>query len=92
MSEGDFLNMRPHLDSKSDKQFDESTDTYDTIDWLVREVPRNNGRVGQWGFLTPASILLPAPSIPIQLSRQFRRKRLSQTGSSMTSIEMALSF
>ncbi len=53
MSEGDFLNMRPHLDSKSDKQFDESTDTYDTIEWLVREVPRNNGRVGQWGISYP---------------------------------------
>ena len=34
---------------------DESTDTYDTIDWLVKNVPNNNGRVGQWGISYPGS-------------------------------------
>lgn len=54
MSEGEFLNMRPHLRSKNSKeQVDESSDTYDTIEWIVRNVPRNNGRVGQWGISYP---------------------------------------
>ncbi len=34
---------------------DESTDTYDTIDWLVKNVPNNNGRAGQWGISYPGS-------------------------------------
>lgn len=53
MSEGKFVNMRPHIDEKSGVQFDESSDTYDTIDWLVNNVPNNNGRVGQWGISYP---------------------------------------
>ena len=54
MSGGEFLNMRPHIDNKTSKeQIDESSDTYDTIDWLVKNVRRNNGRVGQWGISYP---------------------------------------
>jgi putative CocE/NonD family hydrolase len=54
MSEGQFEHMRPHLDVKSGaKQIDESTDTYDTIEWLLRNVPGNNGRVGMWGISYP---------------------------------------
>lgn len=56
MSEGTFDNMRPQLSDaeKSDPDaFDESTDTYDTIDWLVKNVPGNNGRVGMWGISYP---------------------------------------
>jgi putative CocE/NonD family hydrolase len=54
MSEGEFVNMRPHLAKKSGaREIDESTDTYDTIDWLVKNVPGNNGRVGQWGISYP---------------------------------------
>ncbi|QSQ26136.1 CocE/NonD family hydrolase [Pyxidicoccus parkwayensis] len=54
MSEGEFLNVRPHNPKKSGpKDVDESTDTYDTIDWLVKHVPNNNGRVGQWGISYP---------------------------------------
>lgn len=53
MSEGEFINMRPHLNSKTSRQVDESTDTYDTIEWLIRNVPNNNGRVGQWGISYP---------------------------------------
>jgi len=45
MSEGEYVNMRPHKPKKAGAQdVDESTDTYDTIDWLVRKVPNNNGR------------------------------------------------
>lgn len=53
MSEGTFVNMRPHIANKTGKQFDESSDTYDTIDWLVANVEGNNGRVGMWGVSYP---------------------------------------
>lgn len=53
MSEGEFVNMRPHVDRKLPQEIDESSDTYDTIEWLVRNVPRNNGRVGMWGISYP---------------------------------------
>jgi uncharacterized protein len=54
MSEGEFVNVRPHRPLKADAaEFDESTDTYDTIDWLVKNIPNNNGKVGQWGISYP---------------------------------------
>jgi uncharacterized protein len=54
MSEGEFDNMRPHIDHKSaDSQIDESSDTYDTIEWLLENLPGHNGRVGQWGISYP---------------------------------------
>ena len=56
MSEGEFLHMRPHEPEKGQpKDVDESSDTYDTIDWLVKNVPNNNGRVGMWASPIPAS-------------------------------------
>ena len=39
MSEGEFVNMRPHNPAKKDSDIDESSDTYDTIDWLIKHVP-----------------------------------------------------
>lgn len=54
MSEGEFVNMRPHIAKKtSPKDIDESSDTHDTIEWLVKNVPNNNGRVGMWGISYP---------------------------------------
>jgi putative CocE/NonD family hydrolase len=54
MSEGEFVNMRPHNPAKrGPKDIDESSDTYDTIDWLIKTVPNNNGRVGMWGISYP---------------------------------------
>jgi putative CocE/NonD family hydrolase len=54
MSEGEFENMRPQRGQPTaDKNIDESTDTYDSIDWLVNNVPNNNGKVGQWGISYP---------------------------------------
>jgi putative CocE/NonD family hydrolase len=53
MSEGDFKWMTPYIPNKSGKQVDESTDTYDTIQWLIENIPNNNGRVGQWGISFP---------------------------------------
>lgn len=54
MSEGDFVNTRPQLrEYRGPHDIDESTDTYDTIDYLVKNVPGNNGRVGLWGISYP---------------------------------------
>ena len=53
-SEGQWTNMTPVIDNKkSKKDVDEGSDTYDTIDWLIKNVPGNNGRVGQWGISYP---------------------------------------
>src|SRR5262245_52828181 len=53
MSEGDFVNMRPINPRKGPKDTDESTDTYDTIDWLLKNVRGHNGKVGQTGISYP---------------------------------------
>ncbi|MEL6864914.1 MAG: CocE/NonD family hydrolase [Bacteroidota bacterium] len=54
MSEGTYDNMRPHVANKqSNKDIDESSDTYDTIDWLLKNIQHHNGRVGQWGISYP---------------------------------------
>ena len=54
MSEGEFEHMRPHRATKnSQKEIDESTDTYDTIEWLLNHIAGHNGRVGMWGISYP---------------------------------------
>lgn len=54
MSDGYYQFMTPYIvDKKSNKDVDESSDTYDTIDWLIKNVPGNNGRVGTWGNSAP---------------------------------------
>jgi uncharacterized protein len=53
MSEGEFQQVRPHVPDKRGQQIDESTDTYDTIEWLLKNVPNHNGRVGMWGISQP---------------------------------------
>ncbi len=57
MSEGQFVDVRPHVphvpDVRSCRGVDESTDTYDTIEWLIANVPHNNGKVGMWGISYP---------------------------------------
>ena len=69
MSEGAFVEMRPHIDApKGNQDVDESTDTYDTVEWLLKNVPNNNGKVGIWGisypgFFTSASIIDSHPAI-----------------------------
>ncbi len=54
LSEGHYENMRAYIPNKTDStQVDESTDTYDTIEWLVNNVEHNNGNVGVWGISYP---------------------------------------
>jgi uncharacterized protein len=54
MSEGQFVDIRPFIkDKKSATDVDEASDTYDAIDWLVKNVPHNNGRVGVSGGSYP---------------------------------------
>ncbi|MGB5931438.1 MAG: CocE/NonD family hydrolase, partial [Cyclobacteriaceae bacterium] len=54
MSEGTFVNMTPHVaDKQGDEDIDESSDTYDTVDWLINNLENHNGKVGQWGISYP---------------------------------------
>ncbi|MFC2123900.1 CocE/NonD family hydrolase [Bacteroidota bacterium] len=54
MSEGDFVNMTPHVQNKKDNEdVDESSDTWDTIDWLINNLENHNGKVGQLGISYP---------------------------------------
>lgn len=53
LSEGVYEDVRPYIPNKSGNQIDETTDTYDTVDWLIKNVPNNNGRVGVWGISYP---------------------------------------
>lgn len=54
LSEGEFVHMRPYLPNKQGPdQIDESSDTYDTIEWLIANVQPNNGKVGQYGISYP---------------------------------------
>ena len=53
MSEGNFVEMRPHIDNKVAKtDIDEASDTYDTIDWLIKNL-NTNQKVGMWGISYP---------------------------------------
>jgi uncharacterized protein len=67
-SEGKFEMLRPIHDPNDAKGIDESTDTYDSIDWLVKNVPHNNGRVGMDGtsydgFLVTMGMIHPHPAL-----------------------------
>src|SRR5260221_503512 len=53
MSEGEYEDVRPYIPNKKGNQIDETSDTYDTVDWLIKNVPNNNGCVGVWGISYP---------------------------------------
>jgi hypothetical protein len=50
LSEGTFKMQRFSRDKKDPKAIDESSDTYDTIDWLLKNIPQNNGKAGMYGI------------------------------------------
>jgi putative CocE/NonD family hydrolase len=67
-SEGKFVMERPPRDRADAKSIDEGTDTYDTIDWLLKNVPNNNGRAGEagisyGGWLTAMALIEPHPAL-----------------------------
>src|SRR2546426_10496492 len=67
-SEGKFVMLRDPRDKRDPKAIDESTDPYDTIDWLLANVPNHNGRVGilgisYGGWLTTMALLDPHPAL-----------------------------
>jgi len=53
LSEGEYEDVRPYIPNKKGNQIDETSDTYDTVDWLVKNIPNNNGRVGVYGISYP---------------------------------------
>jgi len=69
MSEGIYEEMTPELEEhKTNKDVDEGTDTYDTIDWLLKNVTHHNGKVGVWGisypgFYTTTALLSRHPAL-----------------------------
>jgi uncharacterized protein len=69
LSEGGFTHMTPHREQKLTRsEVDESTDAYDTVEWLLQHVSNHNGRVGIWGssypgFYTAAAIIDTHPAI-----------------------------
>ena len=67
-SEGEFVMLRQPRDPKDKNAIDESSDTFDTIDWLLKNVPNNNGRVGLAGtsygaWLSVMGMLDPHPAL-----------------------------
>ncbi|MDB5139213.1 MAG: CocE/NonD family hydrolase [Mucilaginibacter sp.] len=69
MSEGIYEEMTPEKENhKTNNDVDEGTDTYDTIEWLLKNIPNNNGKVGVWGisypgFYTTTSLLSRHPAL-----------------------------
>ena len=69
LSEGTFVEMHPHIDNKkSSKDVDDSSDLYDTLEFLLKHVPGNNGKAGIWGisypgFYTSASMIDSHPAL-----------------------------
>jgi uncharacterized protein len=69
-SEGDYVMNRPLRGSQNPTPVDHATDTYDTIDWLVKNVPESNGRVGILGisydgFLSLMALVNPHPALKV---------------------------
>jgi putative CocE/NonD family hydrolase len=71
-SEGDYVMNRPLIGPLNTTTVDHTTDTYDTIDWLVKNVPESNGRVGTIGisydgFTTLMSLIHPHPALKVAI-------------------------
>ena len=53
MSEGEFMDVRPFNKDKTGNEIDEASDTYDAIDWIIKNISNNNGNVGIFGISYP---------------------------------------
>jgi len=68
MSEGDYANVRPFKADKKANETDDNSDAYDTIEWVLKNIENDNGRVGIWGisypgFYTSMAIINSHPAI-----------------------------
>ena len=91
MSEGTFTNMTPQVDHKTKKDLDESTDTYDTIDWLIKNIENNNGNVGQYGTSYPgfyAISIYRVANLMHRLNVPFIPRILTEIAHSKTGIDI----
>jgi hypothetical protein len=86
MSEGVYEDVRPYIPNKAGKQIDETTDTYDTVDWLIKSLPNNNGRVGVTAFRIRAFIPRWPGLTDIRRSKPSRRRHPCLTGFTVTTI------
>ena len=71
-SEGDYVMTRPLHGALNPTPVDESTDTYDSIDWLIKNIPENNGKVGILGisydgFLPLMALVNPHPALKVSV-------------------------
>ncbi len=67
-SEGEFVDVRPEVAAEGKAKIDESTDSYDTVDWMIKNIANNNGRVGIYGisypgFYTSTAVINSHPAI-----------------------------
>ncbi len=88
-SEGEFIMTRPIVGPLNSTGIDESTDAYDTIDWLVKNVPESNGKVGvvgssYLGFTTLMAEINPHPAVKAAVPQS----RWSTPGSATTTFTM----
>jgi hypothetical protein len=76
LSQGTWAEVRAHNPAKGPRDTDESSDTYDTIDWLIKNVRSSNGKVGMWGISDPGLLRLgwhrstPTPALAAALPPQ----------------------
>jgi len=80
-SEGDYVMNRPLRGTLNATAVDHATDTWDTIDWLVKNVPESNGRVGILGisydgFLPLMALVNPHPALKVSVRRLVSQRRI----------------
>jgi len=74
MSEGEFEDVRPYIPNKKGNQIDETSDTYDTVDWLIKNIPTTTAASASGGFHPGFTRRWPA-SMVIRRSKAISRRR-----------------
>ena len=82
-SEGDYIMNRPIHGALNPTPVDESTDTYDTIDWLIKNIPETNGKVGVLGisydgYLALMPLIHPHPALKVRRPHEPHGRRLAR--------------
>src|SRR5258706_4841341 len=68
-SDGEYVHVRPFNPNKGPKEIDENSDTYDTIEWLVKNAPNNKGKVGMFG-VSYSGFYIAVPMIDLHPARK----------------------